>query len=304
MKEFRAFRKLALGKTNRENLWEEKDICRKTLSVKFKVFFDKSISPEVVWRLLPPKLTTSDDPWVLGIDGKWLHRNGVVVIYRDITRGENLFWSYWSSESYLALFTDLERLTRLLSERRPVGVVSDWKGAIVNAVSNLLPGIPHQRCLAHVVREAKRLLPQNSGFLATSTLRRLASQLSRVKTNDDKRRWLANLIEWERIFGHRLKEKTTNPETGKKWWYTHGNLRRAWRLLTDNWDPFFVYLDHTLIPNSNNSLEGTNSQIKRQLNNHRGMKTPQQISFLFWYLSFTRTKTKQSLKKLWDWWKT
>lgn len=272
--------------------------------MKFKVFFDKPISPDVVWRLLPPKLTTSDGPWVLGIDGKWLHRNGVVMIYRDITRGENLFWSYWSSESYLALFTDLERLTRLLSERRPVGVVSDWKGAIVNAVSNLLPGIPHQRCLAHVVREAKRLLPQNSGFLATSTLRRLAPQLSRVKTNDDKRRWLVNLIGWEKIFDHRLKEKTTNPETGKKWWYTHGNLRRAWRLLTDNWDPFFVYLDHSLIPNSNNSLEGTNSQIKRQLNNHRGMKTSQQVSFLFWYLALTRTKTKQSFKKLWDWWKT
>lgn len=121
-----------------------------------------------------------------------------------------------------------------------------------------------------------------------------------------KRSWLADLIEWERVFGYRLKERTVNhnPNVKKKWWYTHGNLRRAFRLLTDDWSPFFAYLDHPLIPNSNNSLEGTNSQIKKQLGNHRGMKTPQQVSFLFWYLSFTRTKNKQDLKKLWGYWKT
>ena len=82
------------------------------------------------------------------------------------------------------------------------------------------------------------------------------------------------------------------------------DLRRGWRLLTDNWYPFFVHLDHPLIPNTNNSLEGVNSQAKRFLGNHRGMKTLQQVSFLFWYLSFTRTKTKQDLNKLWDYWKT
>ena len=226
-----------------------------------------------------------------------------MMIYRDITHKENLFWSYWSSESYEALFTDLEKLMRLLDGHLPSGVVSDWKGSIVTAVSGFFPGVPHQRCLAHVAREAKRLLPKNSGFLATSTLRTIAKQLPHLKTEDQKRRWLADLIEWERIYGHRLKERTINPETGKKWWYTHGNLRRAWKLLTDDWYPFFVHLDHQLIPSSNNSLEGVNSQIKKRLGQHRGMKTPQQVSFLFWYLSFTRTKTKAQLRKIWDTWK-
>ncbi len=225
------------------------------------------------------------------------------MIYRDITHKENLFWSYWSSESYEALFTDLAKLTTLLGDHFPSGVISDWKGAIVAAVSNFLPGVPHQRCLAHVVREAKRWLPQNSPFLPTRILRRIAKQPTRIKTKEEKRSWLAELIDWERIFGHRLRERTTNPETGKKWWYTHGNLRRAWRLLTDDWQPFFVHLDHPLIPSSNNSLEGVNSQIKKRLGCHRGMKTPQQVSFLFWYLSFTRTKSKQNRRELWGGWK-
>ncbi len=283
---------------------EEEGISRPTLSKKFKLFLDKPLSSESVWRLLPPRLTTTSDPWVLGIDGKWLRRQGVVMIYRDITHKENLFWSYSSSESYEALFTDLDRLTGLLSPHHlPSGVISDWKGAIVTAVSNFLPHVPHQRCLAHVVREARRLLPKNSPFLPTRILRRIAKQLTRIKTKDDKRIWLANLIEWEKLFGFRLKERTVNPETGKKWWYTHGNLRRAWRLLTDDWYPFFVHLDHSLIPSSNNSLEGVNSQVKKRLGSHRGMKTQEQVSFLFWYLSFARTKTKQNLKKLWGGWK-
>lgn len=269
------------------------------------MFFDKPVSPGGVWQLLSPKLTVKAEPWVLAIDGKWLRRKGVVMIYRDVTHRENLFWSFHSSESYEALHADLERLTELLGvDNLPFGVVSDWKGAIVSAVSNFLPRVPHQRCLVHVAREAKRLLPLNSPLLETRILRRIAKQLPHIKTEATKRSWLADLIEWERLFGHQLKEKTTNPETGKKWWYTHGNLRRAWRLLTDDWSPFFVHLEHSLIPSSNNSLEGTNSQIKKRLGNHRGMKTLQQVSFLFWYFSFTRTKSKQDLERLWGWWKT
>jgi hypothetical protein len=301
-------------------LLELEKISRPTLSKKFKVFFDKFVSPSKVWRVLPPTLTKTTkenshpDPWVLGIDGKWLRRRGVVMIYRDVTHKENLFWSYWSSESYAALFTDLEKLVGLLrgggSNTRsnlPCGVISDWKGSIVAGVASYLPHSHHQRCLVHVEREVKRLLPRNSGILAVSALRRTALLLTKIKTQSDKRSWLSELIAWEKLFDHLLKLKTINPNptnSGKKWWYTHGNLRRAWRLLTDNWYPFFVHLDNPLIPNTNNSLEGVNSQIKKRLNQHRGMKILQQVSFLFWYLSFTRTKTKQDLKKIWDVWKT
>jgi len=305
--EFSAFRKLVLGKTNRENLWEEKGICRKTLSVKFKVFFDKFVSATTCWRLLPPTLTTSQEPWVLAIDGTWLHRNGVVMIYRDITHHENLFWSYHLSESYEALRRDLVVLVELLSTRQPSGVVSDWKGSIVDGVANYFDHLPHQRCLIHVLREAKRWLPKRTPFLFTQELRSIALDLIRVKTQKEAIEWKSKLIKWEMAYGHLLKERTYSQtevtKTGPRWWHTHKDLRRGWRLLTDNWYPFFVHLDHSMIPKDNNSIEGTNSQAKRFLGNHRGMKTPQQVSFLFWYLIFTRTKTKQDLKKLWDEWK-
>lgn len=277
-------------------------MCRKTLSIKFRFFFDHPIPSRLVWQILAPKPLSS--PWVLGIDGKWLRRNGVILIYRNITTGENLFWSYHPSESYLALYTDLEALTTLPGFHRPTGVVSDWKGAVVSGVASYLPDIPHQRCLTHVQRTAERLLPKHSPFPATLALRETAQRLTRVSNELEKHIWLVELSDWLVQYGRMLTERTNNPMTRHRWWYTHGNLRRAWSLLTTDQEPFFVHLKQPIIPSSNNSLEGTISQMSNKLSNHRGMKTPQQVSFLFWYLSFTRTKSKQNLKRLWDWWKT
>lgn len=286
-----------MGKTNRLAITEGQGICRKTLSVKFKTFFDHHLLPKPVWQIQPVKLLTT--PWVLGIDGKWLRRNGVIMIYRNITTGENLFWSFHSSESYVALYTDLEALINLPGFHRPVGAVSDWKGAIVSAVASYLPGIPHQRCLTHVERTAQSLLPKHSPFSATLALREIAKRLIKVSNEFEKYIWQTELSDWHTQYGFILTERTTNPVAKHRWWYTHGNLRRAWSLLTKDQESFFVHLKQPLIPSSNNSLEGTISQMSNKLSNHRGMKTPQQVSFLFWYLSFTRTKTRQDLKKLW-----
>lgn len=268
------------------------------------MFFDKSVSAVEAWRLLPPTLTTSQEPWVLAIDGTWLHRNGVIMIYRDITHGENLFWSYHSGETYTAIQENLQALTEILGDHQPSGVISDWKGSIVSGVGSNFDHLPHQRCLIHVLREAKRWLPKRSPFIFTRELRSIALSLIKIKTQKEVTEWKARLISWQRANGHLLKEKTySQTESEPKWWHTHKDLRRGWRLLTDNWYPFFVHLDHPLIPKDNNSIEGVNSQAKRILGNHRGMKAPQQVSFLFWYLIFTRTKTKADLKKVWDWWK-
>ena len=301
------FRELITGKVNREKIIEKEQVCRETLSGIFKNFFDYPITPDIVWRLFPPQIALSSDiRWAYGVDGKYLHRNGVFIIHRSITTKENLYWSFWPSESYLAFDFDLKKLSELIAGsggNLPDGAVSDWKGAIVAAVAMHLGDIPHQRCLTHVVSLAKRLLPKNSPFEATRYLRRIAGELDNIGSEEEKIDWLWSLNCWEQKYGFMLKDKTIGVNTRKKWWYTHGNLRRGFRLLTYDQKPFFVYLDHPMIPSSNNSLEGTNSQLAKRLRNHRGMKTQQQVSFLYWYFSFQRIKTRRELKQLWDVWK-
>ncbi|OGG09492.1 hypothetical protein A2781_06795 [Candidatus Gottesmanbacteria bacterium RIFCSPHIGHO2_01_FULL_42_27] len=98
-------------------------------------------------------------------------------------------------------------------------------------------------------------------------------------------------------------EKTISFDTKHKWWYTHGNLRRGYNLLSKEQEPFFIHLANTLIPKSNNSVEGVISQASNKLSDHRGMKSNQQVSFLSWYMAFSRVKTRRDLKKLWGEWR-
>ena len=298
--DFIGFHRLIVGIYNREGLTNYYQVSRVTLSCRFKIFFDNPVGPKIVWNIFPPDFPK---PWVYGVDGKWLRRQGVFIIHRNITTKENIYWSYAPSESYLALYRDMETITNISGFVFPVGAISDWKGSIVAAVSSYLGPVPHQRCLTHVERTAKNLLPKNSPFLATLILRSIAEQLITVTNEKEKEEWLEKLDHWKNEHGMMLTEKTTSFDTKRRWWYTHGNLRRGYNLLSKGQEPFFVHLINPLIPKSNNSVEGVISQASGKLSDHRGMKTEQQVSFLSWYMAFSRIKTKQDLRKLWGAWR-
>lgn len=275
-------------------------VSRTTLSLRFKIFFDHPVSPEVLWKIFPPNFSR---PWVYAVDGKWLRRQGVFLIHRNITSKENIYWSYAPSESYLAYYRDMETITKLAGFIYPLGAVSDWKGSIVASISSYMGKIPHQRCLTHVQRTARNLLPKNSPFPSTLKLRSIAAQLINVSNKKEMKEWKKKLDYWGKENGYMLREKTISLDTKHKWWYTHGNLRRGYNLLSKEQEPFFIHLTNSLIPKSNNSVEGVISQASGKLADHRGMKTIQQVSFLSWYMAFTRVKTRRDLKRLWDAWR-
>jgi hypothetical protein len=303
--DFQDFTRFVQGQVNRTYILSENQWSRPTLSIRFGNFLDHPLTASDVWNILPPTTITTLYPWVYGSDGKWLGRAGVFFIHRNVTTKENLWWSFMRSESYEAISHDCRMLAERLGDHLPSGAVSDWKGAIVSAVASYFGNILHQRCLAHIDRQAKRLLPQNSPFEATQRLRQIAAELMLVETKTDPHVWQTSLARWEKQYGYMLKEKTQAP-TGisRSWWYTHGNLRRAWRLLTHEPDPLFVFLTNPLVPKTNNALEGVNSNLKQKLGDHRGMSVQRQTAFLSWYMTFTRSKSDTNLKKLWVYWKS
>ncbi len=301
---FIRFHQWVIGNTSRSALAQWTDTSRRTLVRQFAPFFVRPLTPEEVWYALPPRCMRTPNPWVYGADGKWLHHDGVFLVHRDVTHRENLWWSYALNESYASWYLDIEALGMLLTRHVPVGAVSDWKHGLIAAVMTAFGDIPHQRCLAHVARHAALLLPKGSPFLATRRLRDIALALRRVKTKDAMHDWKQSLTAWGYLYGDMLIQKTKAPWGGtKKWWYTHGNLRRGWRLLTTDTDSFFVFLAASGIPKTNNSLEGVNRNLKGKLGIHRGLTTAFQVSLLSWVMAFSRVKKPADFRRLWDAWR-
>ncbi len=295
--DFLAFYGFICNKNHKSSLSLKTRVSRTTLFRKFKPFFAFKVKSKDVNQIL--KLDFSS-PWIFGIDGKWLKRKGVVIIGRNITLKTNIFWDWHSSESYENLAADFEEIAPTVKCFLPRGAISDWKGSFVSAVSDYLPNIPHQRCLSHLLREAKRLLPLKSPYLGTRRLRSIAEEIFLINEPLDLYDWENKINLWRSEYGDLLCQKTIGIGTKKKWWYTHGTLRRAVKLLTTKSESNFAFLKYPFLPKTNNSLEGLNSQIKQKLGNHRGMKLNQQISFIFWFLTFSRVENKKDLKKLWD----
>jgi len=299
--DFVKFHDFIVNKINKAALSEKTFLSRKTIWRKFKPFFQYlPISSDSLFLLDKNINIPLNISWVLGIDGKWLHRQGVIMIYRNVTHKVNLYWSFHQSESYFAIENDFKYLLPIIKNNLPKGLITDWKGAIVSAVNIFLPSIAHQRCLSHVQRQLMRLLPLRSPISATRNLRVIAKVITKINSYEEKYVWESRVDNWILKYKYLLKEKTIGVNTKKKWWYTHGNLRRAIKLLKFETKYLFAYLNYPFLPKTNNSLEGLNSQIKGKLSNHRGMKTYQQVIFIFWLLTFKRVKSRKDLKLLWD----
>lgn len=276
-----------------------------TIYTAFLPFLTQPPSPELLMHVAPPVATRGTaSAWAYGVDGFWFHRDRIVLLQRDVTHKETLWWSLHLSESAASVVPAITACGALVDHDRLVGIVSDWKSAIRISVGTVFGNCPHQRCVTHVVRQAKRLLPKRSPFLATRRLRDLATALHRIKTGEDRNAWYAAMTRWGYVYGDMLTAKTIALKgSSRHWWYTHGNIRRAWRLLTHEHTALFQYLVFSTLPPTNNSLEGVNRSLAGKISIHRGLTTDLQVSLVFWSCAFSRTKTREQVRRLWDTWK-
>lgn len=97
---------------------------------RFLPFLTRPPTPELLWRIIPPTATPeSSAPWAYGVDGFWFHRDRIVLLQRDVTHKETLWWSLHLSESAASVFPAIKACGALVDHDALVGVVSDWKSA-------------------------------------------------------------------------------------------------------------------------------------------------------------------------------
>lgn len=235
----------------------------------------------------PPLPQSPDKPKniYLKVDAKYFGRWGCLLLYKD---GRDLiYWSFVRRENFPNYLHDLSQIQRL--GYTIIGVTSDWHGAIVSVVDYLFKGvIPHQRCLVHTQRRCETLLTKNPKTKAGIHLLQLVKDINQVRNHYEAKLWTNRFSYWERDYGYLTKERTYGwKENGRRtWWYTHKNLRAAFRTLKTTLDRLFLYLDYEDLEKDINGLESEFSHLKQKLNMHRGLKRSRKVKAIFWFCHF------------------
>lgn len=235
----------------------------------------------------PPPEREIELQGALVIDATWNHRHWCLLLYRD-ARGCIPLWRFADGERFELIRADL--LALKASGYVPSVVVSDGRAAILKAATEVFSTVPQQRCLLHLVRQSQAWLTNHPKTPTAQTLRDLATVLTHIHDKLSAQAWDDAFEHWTDTFEAVLNERSyhPNPQPGdKKWWYTHRNLRRTWRLLKNAQPYLWTFLDFPGTPNTTNSLEGgINAPLKDLLRRHRGWSTDKQQRAIAWWIHF------------------
>lgn len=221
-----------------------------------------------LWKTPPPAPVIDVEDDILVLDAISCGE-GVAFVLRTVDRPQAT-WGFGIRENADGWFEALQRI-----RGEPRAIVSDHQKGLRLAVKLTFPDALHQRCQAHLVRQALIWITKRPKTLAGRTLRVLALRLSRVETAAEARQWSDTLARWHEHFAPFLKERTHGPNG--RWWYTHKYLRRATALLLGCIPEAFTFTVASLVPKTSNHVEGgLNPQLKEHLRRHRGLPTERQ----------------------------
>lgn len=199
----------------------------------------------------------------------WGHSFGVLLAL-DSETGSPLYMAFVKSETV----KDYEDAIESIKERGYIirGLIIDGKQSLFKTLS----GYHIQMCQFHMKQIIRRYLTLNPKMLASRELKELVGRLHKSDEAAFKKnyqRWKDN---WEDTIGHRSLHKDGRMH------YTHQRLRAAMNSLDFYLPYLFTYQreDCKGMPNTNNKIEGTFTDLKKNLNNHSGMTKENRKRFI------------------------
>jgi putative transposase len=268
-----------LGVASLTSIAKNIGIHRTTLSRRFNII-DSPSSP------IP--LRPLDHPPVIVLDGTAISKTTVLIVAYDTISNQPLAWSFVSHEKFDVWHA---LLIHISASHKPHAIVSDGQKGLLKAVKTIFPNVPHQRCLAHIIRLSLAWLTRNPQTLAGLELRILIRNLALVKTPVEASAWRASFLLWNVHYESFLKEKSVNPATNRKW-YTHRKLRAVRSLVLNALPNLFWFTGDANIPNTTNTVEGgINAVLAELIHRHRGI-TEQQKKALVRRFLYARRKKK------------
>jgi hypothetical protein len=204
------------------------------------------------------------------LDVTYWGRNFGVLLALDSETAKPLYVAFVKSET----IKDYEDAITSIKERGYTirGLIIDGKQSLFKSFSEY-----HiQMCQFHMKQIVRRYLTLNPKMLASRDLKALVDRLHRILEADFKEEYQEWKDRWKDTIAHRSLHKDG------KMHYTHRRLRAAMNSLDFYLPYLFTYQQEDCegMPNTNNKIEGTFTDLKKNLNNHSGLTLENRKRFI------------------------
>ena len=221
------------------------------------------------------------------LDTTYWGRSFVVLLALDNATGKPLYMAFVKSETV----KDYEDAVKSIKERGYVigGLVIDGKQSLFKAFADYRI----QMCQFHMKQIIRRYLTLNPKLLAARDLKEIVGRLHKSKEADFKKDYLDWKGRWKDTIGHKSLHKDG------KMHYTHQRLRAAMNSLNFYLPYLFTYQQEDCqgMPNTNNKIEGTFTDLKKNLNNHSGLTKENRKRFISGFFLAWESKLERMMQE-------
>ena len=208
---------------------------------------------------------------IIVADTTFWGRSYGVCVFRSWTLKRNIWWNEVSSE----LMAHYHYGRKILEERGwtfQAAVIDGRRG-----LATVFKDIPVQTCHFHQMKNVTKYLTRRPETDAGKTLRSIMLTLPRT----DEITFTTALVLWEKQYRLFITEKTHVLGT-KHWYYTHKNVRSAYRSLATNLPYLFTYQKYPElnIPNTTNTIDGYFAGVKKKVAAHHGLRKDRRFKII------------------------
>lgn len=215
----------------------------------------------------------------------WGHNWGVLLALDDRS-GMPLYIAFVANErvqDYVDTVHSIENRGYTIG-----GIVIDGKRSLFSEFSSY----KIQMCHYHMIQIMRRYLSQHPRLIAARELKAMVDNIANedgAEFENKFRRWEAK---WKTVLNRRSTLKSGETQ------FTHKRLRSAMNSVNFYLPYLFTYQlpECDGMPNTNNKIEGTFTDLKKNLNNHSGMSKENRKRFISGFFLALKSKLEQGDK--------
>jgi len=215
-----------------------------------------------------PELTGSG---FVHIDATYWGRNWGILLAIDELTGKPLYLSFIKHETNADYRTAIKSIEARGYKIK--GIVIDGKQSLFDVFAEYNV----QMCQFHMCQIARRYLTKNPRMRAAKELKTLMGTLTQSSAAE----FQSAYETWQKEFADFINKRTISKLTGKSH-FTHKRLRTLKNSIDFYLPYLFTYQKDECrgMSNTNNKIEGTFTDLKKNLNNHSGMSEENRKRFI------------------------